>query len=105
MAELLSGCGLVASLQVLCGKKGEEGRLGWSGLVALLQGADKWGLSGRLHCQVKKNVSSTDPKLGKTSIWTGLPSQVADLIVGRMAAAQTEGEEERTGEILLLLDK
>ena len=62
MAELLSGCGLVASLQVLCGKKGEEGRLGWSGLVALLQGADKWGMSGRLHCQVKK--------LGKALILT-----------------------------------
>ena len=56
MAELLSGCGLVASLQVLCGEKGEEGRLGWSGVVALLQGADKWGMSGRLHCQVT-NVS------------------------------------------------
>ena len=72
MAEPLSGCGLVASLQVLCGKKGEEGRLGWSGLVALLQGADKWGLSGRLHCQVE-NVSSTDPKLGKASILITLP--------------------------------
>ena len=36
---------------------------------------------------------------------SGLPSQVADLILGRMTAAQTEGEEERTGEILLLLDK
>ena len=33
------------------------------------------------------------------------PAQVADLIVKRMVAAQTRGEEDRMGEILVLLDR
>ena len=89
----MSESGMVTSLQNLCESKGELGRSGWRGLVALVQGADHWGSDSRLHCQVEILQCNHHS------------AQVADLIGKRMAAAQTRGEEDRMGEILLMLDR
>ena len=58
----MSESGLVASLQILCEAKGEWGRLGWRGLVGLVQGADHWGSDSPLHCQVQ--ILQSSPSLG-----------------------------------------
>ena len=57
-SAIVSESGLVASLEILCEAKGESGRLGWRGLVGLVEGADHWGSDSQLHCQVKILQSS-----------------------------------------------
>ena len=52
-SAIVSESGLVASLHTLCESKGELGKLGWKGLIALVQGADHWGSDSQLHCQVE----------------------------------------------------
>ena len=96
----MSESGMVTSLQKLCESKGELGRLGWKGVVALVQGTESWGPDSRLHFQVQILQSIFTQLRGQI-----LNAQVADLLLKRMVAAHTRGEEDRMGEILLLLDR